>query len=192
MDNEIYIKVEKFVVEMFGKANDDLGIKHSLRTAYWLKELKNDADESFLTAAVAHDIERAFRDAKEYNHIKNDKDGYKSESHLLHHQNEGANIISKYLEKIGAESEFIGRVVMLVSNHEIGGNDDQNLLKDADSISFFENNVEHFLTKHVEEKGVEKVKEKFQWMFERIDSEKARQIVEPWYKEAMDKISNIK
>jgi len=77
---------------------------------------------------------------------------------------------------------------MLISKHEEGGNDDQNLLKDADSISFFENNVPLFLTKHVSEVGKEKVKEKFDWMFNRITSEKAKQIARQWYEEAIKKL----
>ncbi len=46
---------------------------------------------------------------------------------------------------------------MLVSKHEVGGNEDQNLLKDADSISFFENQVGHFLSKQTAETGKEKL-----------------------------------
>lgn len=77
---------------------------------------------------------------------------------------------------------------MLVSKHEVGGNDDQNLLKDADSISFFENNVDHFVNKKVGETSKEKVKDKFEWMFNRISSEKAKQIARPWYEEAIKKL----
>ena len=74
---------------------------------------------------------------------------------------------------------------MLVSKHEEGGNDDQNLLKDADSVSFFETNISLFLTKHVQDVGKEKVREKFDWMYKRITSEKAKQIARPWYEEAI-------
>jgi hypothetical protein len=44
---------------------------------------------------------------------------------------------------------MIERVMMLVSKHEVGGNDDQNLLKDADAISFLENQIDVFLTKAI-------------------------------------------
>ena len=73
---------------------------------------------------------------------------------------------------------------MLVSKHEIGGNDDQNLLKDADSISFFENNVEYFVGRTVSETGKEKVKDKFDWMYNRMTSEKAKQFARQLYAEA--------
>jgi len=159
MNNEIYTKVEKFVVKMFKKNNDDLNnlnTKHLLRTVYWLKELKNDVDEAFLVAAISHDIERA------YGYTKDNKDGFKSEDRLLFHQNEGASIIAKYLQDLGVEPTFIERVKMLVSKHEVGGSDVQNLLKDADSISFFENNIDFFINKLAVERGVDKVKEKFE------------------------------
>ena len=69
-----------------------------------------------------------------------------------------ARIIEEFLRKQGANPEIIDRVKMLVSKHEEGGNADQNLLKDADSISFFENNVPIFLNL-AKKIGREKVKQ---------------------------------
>jgi len=80
---------------------------------------------------------------------------------------------------------LVNRVKMLVSRHEEGGNDDQNLLKDADSISFFENSIPIFLAQHVNESGKDLVKKKFSWMYDRISSEKAKQIVRGWYENAI-------
>ena len=77
---------------------------------------------------------------------------------------------------------------MLVSKHEIGGNDDQNLLKDADSISFFETNVDYFVSMAVSEIGKEKVKDKFDWTFNRITSDKAKQFAQQLYQEAIKKL----
>jgi hypothetical protein len=79
---------------------------------------------------------------------------------------------------------------MLVSKHEVGGNQDQNLLKDADSISFLENNVDNFVSKKVSETGKDKVRDKFDWMYNRITSETARQIARPWYEAAIKKLDN--
>ncbi len=184
---QIYDQVEKFVIESFNKAGDTHSAKHLQRTVYWIKQLKPDADEALLVSAVVHDIERGIRNNQDYSAIK-DK-GFKSDEHLSHHQEEGAKIISEFLQSIGAESDFIERVKMLVSKHEVGGNDEQNLLKDADSISFFENNIDHFLTNKVLETGKDKVKEKFIWMYERITSPKAKDIVKDWYTEALNKLN---
>lgn len=186
---QIYNLVEQFVIDSFNKAGDTHGGKHLQRTAHWVKQLKPDADEALLVSAVAHDIERGFRNNQNYSAIKTK--GFKSDEHLTHHQEEGAKIIADYLKQIGVDQTFIDRVVMLVSKHEVGGNDDQNLLKDADSISFFENNIDHFLTSKVLETGKDKVKEKFIWMYSRITSPKAKEIVYKWYSEAISKLDKI-
>lgn len=57
-----YSGVKKFVEESFkqsGKFADEL--RHFWRTAYWLKKLYPKAGDPMLIAAVAHDLERAFR-----------------------------------------------------------------------------------------------------------------------------------
>jgi hypothetical protein len=185
---EIYNKTEKFVIETFTKKNDDHGIKHFLRTVYWLKQLKPEADEALLVAAIAHDIERGFREHEAYNKISNSKKGFMSDDHLTHHQNEGARIIGEFLSKIGADKKLIDRVKSLISKHEVGGDNDQNLLKDADSLSFLENNIDHFLTKKTKETSKSKVKDKFDWMFNRITSNKAKQIAKHWYDDAIKRL----
>ena len=84
---------------------------------------------------------------------------------------------------------MVEKVIMLISKHEVGGNDGQNLLKDADSISYFENQIQHFLTAKVADVGKAKVKEKFDWMFSRITSNKAKDIAEPMYEAAINRLS---
>jgi hypothetical protein len=188
MANPIYKQVERYVIDKFTEAGDGEGIEHFLRTVHWLKKLKPDADEALLIAAVAHDIERAFRNHETYDKIKNSEKGFKSEEHLTHHQEGSARIIAEYLEEMGADQGMVERVRMLVSKHEVGGNEDQNLLKDADSISFFENNVKYFVVRKVNETGKEKVKDKFDWMYNRMTSEKAKQFARQLYGEAMKKL----
>jgi len=178
----LYRKAEKFVVDSFTKSGGSEGIKHFKRTVYWVKKLKPKADEALLISAIAHDIERAFRDSG-YEKIK--KTGFKGEEHLNYHQKKAAQIISDFLKKSDAPKKFIRRVKMLISKHEVGGNSDQNILKDADSISFFENQVGMFITKKVSEVGKEKVEEKFSWMYERITSSKAKKIARPYFEKAI-------
>ena len=186
MNQELYKKAEQFVIDSFNKANKSSQIKHFLRTVYWIKELKSNADVALLISAVAHDIERAFRQKDVLE--KKTSAGYTNVEFFCPHEERGAEIIGDFLKQQGVTAEIIERVKMLVSRHEEGGNEDQNLLKDADSISFFENNISLFLTKHVQEVGKEKVREKFDWMYNRITSEKAKQIVRPWYEEAIKKL----
>jgi len=187
--SELYNKTEQFVKDSFTNKGKTHQIKHFLRTAYWVKQLEPDADEALLISAVAHDIERAFRQKDVLE--KKSSTGFTDEEFLRPHEERGAEIIGEFLEKQGTKKELIQRVKMLVSKHEEGGNEDQDLLKDADSVSFFENNVQFFLPNKVEEFGKEKVKQKFDWMYNRISSEKAKQIVKAWYEKAIKDLESV-
>ena len=190
MKIDLYKKVKKFVIDSFIKAGSKI-IKHHPRTAYWVKKLRPDADEALLIAAVAHDIGRGFtgRWEETLEFIKKSKKGALDKRFLENHQKRSAEIIGKFLEKEGGDKKLIKRVKMLVSKHEIGGNKDQNLLKDADSLSFFENNIDGTI-EMIPQIGKEKVREKINWMYNRITSRKAKQIAKPWYQKAIKKLTN--
>lgn len=188
-EKEWYFTLAKnFVKEAFIQAKSLGDILHLERTVYWLTYLQPNANEALRIAAISHDIERAFRDDKNYINIKNAKAGFTSEEHLAYHQTKGAEIMAKFLQEQNAPQELIDQVYMLISKHEVGGNEEQNLLKDADSISYFENQIDFFLTKKVPEVGKEKVRNKFQWMFDRITSERAKELAKPMFEEAMRKL----
>ena len=189
MNPNLYKKTEQFVVDSFTKAGDERGIKHFLRTAFWVKKLKPDADDAMYIAAVAHDIERAYRNNNEINDIFKKK-GFRDEEFLRYHQEIGGQIISDFLKKQNADKKLIERVKMLVEKHEVGGNEDQNIIKDADSISYFENNANHFVEVRAKEIGKGQVREKFDWMFDKISSKKAKQIALKWYNQAMQDLKN--
>ena len=187
MDLRIYNEAEQFVFDSFNKAEKPSQIKHFVQTVHWLKILSPDADEALLVAAIAHDIERAFRlkDVLE----KKTSAGFTSIEFYRPHEERGAEIIADFLKHQNVDDGFIERVKKLVSRHEEGGDDDQNLLKDADSASFFETNVSLFLGEKVKEDGKDKVKQKFDWMFDRITSEKAKQIAQPFYDKAISDLN---
>jgi len=187
MDLRIYNEAEQFVFDSFNKAEKPSQIKHFVQTVHWLKILSPDADEALLVAAIAHDIERAFRlkDVLE----KKTSAGFTSIEFYRPHEERGAEIIADFLKHQNVDDGFIERVKKLVSRHEEGGDDDQNLLKDADSVSFFETNVSLFLGEKVKEDGKDKVKQKFDWMFDRITSEKAKQIAQPFYDKAISDLN---
>lgn len=186
MPESLYEKVEKFVETAYaGK----FGMIHFKRTVYWIKQIKPDADEAMLIAAVAHDIERAFRTEGDLQTQKMKQSGMKDDAFLKYHQEKGAGITAEFLAQNNAAPKMIEKVKMLIAKHEVGGTKDQNILKDADSISFFENNIPHFLTDHVKKLGKEKVMEKFDWMFERITSDQAKKIAKPLYEKAIKQLN---
>lgn len=178
-------KTIKFVDKSYGRQK-----MHFERTLYWLFELNPDADEALQIAAYAHDIERAFGREDTMKRVQESDKGFQDESMLTKHQVGGAEIMKEYLLKQGASPELSDRVAHLISRHEVGGNNDQNLLKDADSISYFETNAAGFVEKFVPLVGKEKVKAKFDWMFERITSGKARKLAQPMYEKALKMLHN--
>ncbi|MFA5127660.1 MAG: DUF4202 family protein [Patescibacteria group bacterium] len=187
MDLRIYNEAKQFVFDSFNKAEKPSQIKHFVKTVHWLKILSPNADEALLVAAIAHDIERAFRQKDVLE--KKTSAGFTSIEFYRLHEERGAEIIAEFLKHKNVDDGFVERVKKLVSRHEEGGDDDQNLLKDADSVSFFETNVPFFLDKKSLEIGKEKVRLKFDWMYNRITSEKAKQIAQPMYEKAISDLN---
>jgi hypothetical protein len=171
-------KTREFVINSFEKAGKSENIKHLERTVYWLEQLKPDADEAMFVAAISHDIERALRNS--------DKKPTTEQ-----HQEKGAEIMGEFLEKQNAPREMIDKVKNLVSKHEIGGTDEENLIKDADSISFLENQVDIFIACVPQKTSKEKTLEKFNLMCDRISDPEAKKLAEPFYKMALDKLNEI-
>lgn len=74
---------------------------------------------------------------------------------------------------------------MLVRGHEFGGNKWQNLLKDADSISYFDGQYKKFIDKWAGVADEARVRQKINWMYSRITSRQAKVYAKPMYKKAV-------
>lgn len=174
----LYDKVVQFVDTAFaGKQKP-----HFTRTVFWLEQFLLDIAEAHRIAAYAHDIERAFRDEK-----KKVPENYLDPAFLKYHSEKSAEIVGKFLSENGAGEVEMQKVKHLVSRHEVGGDEEQNALMDADSVSFFENNAEMFVNEKAPAEGRGKIKGKFDWMFSRITTDErkefARENYEKWSKE---------
>jgi hypothetical protein len=174
-----------FVDESFGFKG-----RHYERTLYWLLVLEPNADIAMQIAAYSHDIQRAFKRAEILDKVQNSGAGFMDNEMLTIHQEDGAKIVGDFLKTENVPINIISDVKHLISRHEIGGDEKQNLIKDADSISFFECNTVDFIEKYVPIFGKQKVKEKFDWMYNRITSEKAKGIVIDMYNSAIIKLKN--
>ena len=183
--SKLYRRVEQFVIDAFGPGHPIL--THLQRTVHWMLELNPNADDALLVAAFSHDIERAW--SNEYFGVQQIE---LTREYLSEHQNRSAEIMETFLTGSGAPTRVIQRVKEIISKHEIGGNDDQDLLKDADSLSFLENSIEIFLNEAMPKLGFELVKRKFDWTFTRISSEKARHIALPLFQEARERLRFIR
>ena len=167
--------------------------KHLVRSAYWAKKLDPEVDEAIIIAALTHDIDRVFPGPdeikspfpsgltdKEYNNL------YKK------HGLRASRIVGEFLEKRGAKKKLINKVKKSVEKHEFGGTYEQNLVKDADSISFLEVNLPVFIGFIPEKRTKGEVRRKFEFMFERITLPEAKKIAKPFFKEAMAKLKKVR
>jgi uncharacterized protein DUF4202 len=172
-------------------AHYDHGGKHLLQTEVWLQRLKPEASEEMLLAALTHDMERAFPGPDSPS--LDPRDGVDNPVYNLAHCERSASIVSNYLREQGASQESIEQVARLIRAHEYGGDDDENLVQAADSLSFLEVNVDVFLgwmDAGDEKWNTEAVHAKFTWMYERIQIALARDLARPLYEEAMCKLES--
>lgn len=177
-----YNKTKQFMTDVFIKADDPNGVKHHERVDYWVTQLEPDADEALRTAAISHDIERGINGDWKASSTDPEK--------LRKHQDLCANITGNFLTKEGADENFIQKVKHLISSHEYGGDEEQNILSDADRLTFFENvAVRHAKTYKDRGKTKEEMKNKLDFEFNKIHSVKAKEIASVWYQEAMSELN---
>jgi len=156
---------------------------HLIRTKYWLKKLNPKADSASLIAAVSHDIERAFDEGRKP--PSKEMGDWDDPVFNQWHSRRSAEFVEDFLKKKNADPELIKKVSRLISHHEEGGWKEADLLRDTDSISFLEINVQFFISRIPDNLSKKGVKEKFDYMFRRIGNKKAREIARSFYKKAI-------
>jgi len=178
-------KVKKFIDDSFGKKKP-----HFENTIYWLKKLKPDADEPMLIAAYAHDAARiSFRPDSIPRFWK--KHEWNEPEYLKKHQEYSEKIIVNFLKKENYEENKIKRIAKMVRYHEVGGSPESDLIKDADSLSYLDVNVKLHLKLLGDYLGKEKMKKKFDFMYNRISSKKGKELAKPMYEKALKTLAEF-
>ena len=77
------------------------------------------------------------------------------------------------MKKQDYDQKTIQKVKCLVENHEFGGDSETDVLKDADSIAFFDYNIPFYLKRNGKDRAIGKIK----FMYKRL-SPKSRKIVD--------------
>lgn len=134
---------------------------HAEDTLKWLLRLSPGADEALQIAALAHDIERAVEEGRVYRADYDDYDIFKAD-----HARNGAKILRKILNKCGVSRSITNEACRLVSLHEVGGDSRSDLLKDADSISYFKVNMPLYYKRE----GWEETKRRCIWGYQRLSA----------------------
>lgn len=158
-------EIEKIISNSYAETD----LNHARSTRKWLLELKPNADLALRISALGHDIERGF-ESDRHDRAKEKFDDYVKYKH--NHSKKSAEIIVRLLDKYDFGEDFISKVNHLVLNHEFGGDKESDLLMDADSISFFEENLTYYFQKC----GEEKTRKKIRFMYDRM-SNKAKEII---------------
>jgi len=134
---------------------------HSKNTLKWVLKLKPNADEALKIAALGHDIERAIekrkikrRDYKTYDTFK--------DAHALN----SAKIIAEIMKDCKINQELTDDVQFLVRQHERGGDNRINVLRDSDTISFFDVNLQFYFKRNDEKE----TKKRWLWGYNKLSS----------------------
>jgi hypothetical protein len=140
---------------------------HADNTLEWLLRLEPDANDALQLAALAHDIDRAIERIK----IKRaDFDNY--DAFKAAHARNSAEILRPILTACGVERNIVKEACRLVEFHEVGGDLGSDLLKDADSISYFDVN----LPLYFQREGWDETKRRSHWGYRRL-TPRAQEIV---------------
>ncbi len=133
--------------------------RHAENTLEWLLRLEPDADEALQIVALGHDIDRAVEARKVQRANFTDYDVFKAA-----HARNGAIILKEIMDEGGVPQDIAEEVCRLVCCHEVGGDPRSDLLKDADSISYFDVN----LPLYYERNGWEETKRRCLWGYRRL------------------------
>jgi len=142
---------------------------HAENTLIWVLRIAPQAGESLKIAALGHDIERAERDRRVRREDFPTYDAYK-EAHAAR----SAELLREIMETCGADSSLTREVVDLVRKHETGGTPEADILREADSLSFFDTNITLFY----EREGRDTTKERILWGLKRLSESSLRFLYE--------------
>jgi len=161
--------LKKEIEKILQKSPLKFELVHSELTLKYVLKLKPDADEALRIAALAHDFERGITGIteKDIKDFSSDLVKFKKE-----HGIRSAKFVSELMKKNDYDENTIIKTAKLIENHEFGGDEETNILVDADSLAYFEYNTPFTL----ERMGVERTKNKIKFMYKRM-SEKAKRIV---------------
>ena len=135
--------------------------RHAENTLEWVLRLDAKAGEALQIAALAHDIDRAVEKRKVRRRDYDDYDAFKAA-----HARNGAKILRAILDECGVPASTADEACRLVVCHEVGGDGRSDLLKDADSISYFEVNMPFYY----EREGPAETKRRSIWGYRRLSA----------------------
>lgn len=178
---EIKEEIEKIVSDSYSATD----LIHARGTLSWVLQMKQNAREDLQIAALAHDIERGASKSKIGGETSVKEDFSNYDAIKEEHASRSAKIIVELLEKFKVDESTIKRVEYLVLHHEIGGDEEAGILRDADSLSFLYDNFTNYLRHY----GPDRAKHKIDYMYNRM-SEKGKELGKKLYNELLKQLTN--
>ncbi len=137
---------------------------HGQETLDWLLKIEPGVDWQLEIAAFAHDIERAVPYIVGMTpKSPSTENGVTYDDYKKAHAQRSAELVRHIMLAQGFEEKDIARVTNAIALHEVGGDADSDLVRDADSIRWFDVGYK----KYIESYGVEGACEKGWWMYNR-------------------------
>jgi hypothetical protein len=149
---------------------------HAENTLAWVLKLMPDADEALQLAALGHDVERAIESQRVKKNRFRSFDEFKAA-----HATNSAKVLQSMLEECRVEKGVIEEVCRLVRLHETGGDERSDILRNADSLSYFQDNIPFYFSRN----GWMDTKRRAMWGYARL-SPQLRQIVARFRYESED------
>jgi len=133
---------------------------HAEDTLAWLQKLSAEIDLPLKIAAYGHDIERALPEGQRTSR----KDYADYDAFKAAHARKSAAILHDIMVDCGIDKDVVAEVCRLVTLHEKGGDPRSDLLKEADSLSFFTVNLPFYYQRET----LEEVVRRCSWGYRRL------------------------
>jgi hypothetical protein len=157
--------------------------RHLIRTRDWLRELRPDAGEPLVLAALLHDVDRNVDKGALDRHIA----AWDEPAVVQAHAEQAAEVAGAWLRNRGADEALVSVVAALIRRHETGGGEDADALQAADSLSFLETNPAATWVREGRASRAE-AERKLRWMHDRIRPDRARAAAAPLLRRALREV----
>jgi hypothetical protein len=164
--NSKFQKLHKRIVEIIHNSPIEEDPSHSEQVWKFVLEIDPNVSEELQIAALAHDIERGVPPRSE----KLEGETYGDYKHR--HAQRSADITAHLMSQLNYSKKSVDKVQKFIESHEVGGDEETDILRDADSASYFANNISSYLKRN----GVERTREKIKFMYDRA-SVKTKNII---------------
>ena len=160
MLNHLPPSVHESIFRIISRSPVPEDLSHAYDTLEILLYLCPKANLAMKIAAFGHDIERGLPSGvKAKRNCFFDYDTFKAA-----HGETGARVLKGILNRCAMPNNVVQEACRLVAMHEFGGDKYSDLLKDADSLSFFHNNLFYYKKRE----GEDEVKRRILWGLRRL------------------------